>query len=530
MNKIKSKILKFFLENKKQEITEPEIVTALNLNQEIVQQSLRDFKKAGRIADFIQGRYKLMTPKIYFNNFLLVYKKNQLVAYLNFEEGQYSFAYDSNYLCEQKASPISPKMELTEEILYSEKIFNVFEQLIPEGQDRKILEKQAGSANDFDLLPFLQHVYGDLQFSKTILKLENHSHAINFVDIKNDLLGKNSFPNILEMEIHIDDNTLFPENNPLDKVVKVFTPSGLSGFQHKLSIVVNGKIIRQPKEGETAYYFMKPYSPQKANPHSDYYFPHLAINEHLFMTFAKNELGFEVPSNGIVKRQGDNEYHYIVKRFDRYKGYKFSYHEFATLMGLDSETKYQSTSEKMFKRLKNYLTLPNERLTLLKYYFYSMLIVHEDMHTKNLSVCAEGKTITMSPLYDIATTAIYQNTLGYETHLPINGKRSNIRHKDFYVLVDIMEINRKIFDKAASFILFNYTHKLPEYFEKLEYFFSDAKIYKKSRANLSGKKPRLTQVLSLAETMIRYHQTRIKLLEKNGWYAQLGVPIESKTI
>lgn len=227
----------------------------------------------------------------------------------------------------------------------------------------------------------LQHVYGDLQFSKTTLKLENNNYVINYAEIKTDILGQNTFPNILDMEIHIDDNTLFPENNALEKVVERFTPSGLSGFQHKLSIVVNPKIIRQPKEGEAAYFFMKPYSPQKANPRSDYYLPHLAINEHLFMTFAKNELGFDVPWSGIVK--GKSEYHYIVKRFDRYKGYKFSHDELATFLGLDSETKYQTSSEKMFKRIKKYLTLPTERLTVLKYYFYSMLIVHEDMHTKN---------------------------------------------------------------------------------------------------------------------------------------------------
>jgi len=521
MNQIKLKILKFFLENDQQETSAVEIATALNLNQTTVQQSLRDFKKAGRIADFMQGRYKLMNPKIYFDNFLFVYKKNQLVAYLNFEKGQHSFAYDSNYLCQAQASPISPKMALTEEILHSEKLFNVFEQLIPEGQDRQILEKQADSANDFDLLPFLQHLYGDLQFSKTALAPKNDFRSIHYSDIKNQMLGKNSFPNIFKLEIRIDDNSLFPEAKALDKAIKSFTPSGLSGFQHKLSIVLNGETIRQPKEGEVAYYFMKPYSLQKADPHSDYYFPHLAINEHLFMTFAKNELGFDVPSNGIVKRQGDIEYHYVVKRFDRYKGYKFSYHEFATLMGLDSETKYQSTSEKMFKRIKKYLILPKQRLILLKYYFYSMLIVHEDMHTKNLSVGTEGKTVRMSPLYDIATTAIYQNTLGYETHLPINGKRTNIRRKDFYVLVDIMDINRKIFDQAASFILFNYTHKLPEYFVQLEQSFSGAKIYKKTRANLSGKKPRLIKEFSLAEALAQYHKTRIKQLEKNGWYAQL---------
>jgi serine/threonine-protein kinase HipA len=520
MNQTKQKILKFFVENKKQNLATHEIAVALNLSLATVQKYLRDFKQAGRIANFMPGRYKLMNPKIYFDNFLFVYKKNQLVAYLNFDDGQYSFAYDSIYLCQANAQPVSPKMALTEEVIHSEKMFIVFEQLMPEGRDRKILEKQAGSANDFDLLPFLQHVYGDLQFSKTTLNFEHKSdyHVINYAGVKDDILGKNIFPNILDMEICIDDNTLFPEAFELEKMV--FTPSGLSGFQHKLSIVLDGKIIRLPNEDETAYYFMKPYSPQKANPHNDYYFPHLAINEHLFMTFAKNVLGFDVPSNGIVKRPEDCEYHYVVKRFDRYKGYKFSHDEFATLMGLDSESKYQTTSERMFKRIKKYLTLPNECLILLKYYFYSMLIVHEDMHTKNLSVRTEGKTIAMSPLYDIATTAIYQNTLGYETHLPINGKRTNIRLKDFYVLVDLMNVERKIFDQAASFILFNYTHKLPEYFEKLE----DAKIYKKSRANLSGKKPRFIQAFSLAESLVRYHHARIKQLEKNGWYAQLGVP------
>lgn len=139
-------------------------------------------------------------------------------------------------------------------------------------------------------------------------------------------------------------------------------------------------------------------------------------------------------------------------------------------------------------------------------------------------VRTEGKTIKMSPLYDIATTAIYQNTLGYETHLPINGKRTNIRLKDFYVLVDLMDVERKIFAKAASFILVKYTHQLPEYLNKLAEFFSNAKIYKKSRAYLSvsGKQPRITEELSLAETMNRYHQARIKQLEKNGWYAQLN--------
>ncbi|EDN69727.1 HipA protein [Beggiatoa sp. PS] len=493
MNQTKRKILKFCLD-KKRNITEPEIAQALNLSQTTVQKYLRDFKNAGRMAQFqiggqndTKGQYQLINPKNYFDNYLFVYKQQQLMGYLNFDKGLYQFAYDSYYLCQPKAVALSPILDLTETILESE-IFHVFEQLIPEGTDKKLLEIKANSANDFDLLPLLQHIYGDFQFSRTQLKFDQHYfHPIHYKDIKEKLLGQNTFPNILAMEIHLDDKVLFPEMNGLSKVSRTFLPSGLSGYQHKFSVVLKNNIIRQAQANEKAYHFIKPYHPNKANPDNDFYFPHLAINEHLFMTFAKNELGFEVPWNAIVKRPQDSEYHYIVKRFDKYNGYKFAYHEFATLIGLNSEHKYKMSSDKMFKRIKEILTLPKERLILLSYYFYSMLIVHEDMHTKNLSVRIEGKTIKMSPLYDIATTAIYQNVYGYESHLPIHGKRTNIRLNDFYVLVDLIAVKRKTFDKVAANILFNYTYKLPEYFDRLEKVFPDIKVYKKTQANYSEK-------------------------------------------
>ena len=524
MNKTKIKILKFCLE-KKQDIIIPEIANALNLSHKTVKKYLNDLKNAGRIAQFnIRGEYQLINIKNYFYNYLFVYKQNQLIGYLNFDKGLYKFAYDSDYLCQPDAVALSPTMDLTETILENE-IFLIFEQFIPEGTDKKLLEIKADSANDFDLLPLLQHVYSDFQFSRTPLKFDKHySHQILYADIKDKMLGENIFPNILTMEIHIHNNILFPDEHGLSEISKTFPPSGLSGYQHKFSIVLENNLIRQAKPNEIANYFIKPYHPKKANPNDEFYFPHLAINEHLFMTFAKNELGFEVPFTAIVKRKTDSEYHYIVKRFDRYKGYKFSYYEFAALIGLNSEYKYKISSEKMYKRIKQVLTLPEERLILLSYYFYSMLIVHEDMHTKNLSVRTENKIIRMSPLYDIATTAIYENVFGYESHLTINGKRTNIRLKDFYILVDLMAVKRKYFDKVAANILFNYTYKLPEYFDKLGKQFPEAKIYKKTASNYSGKG--IIGNISLYEKLKQSHKIRIEQLNKNGWYKQLNIPFK----
>jgi serine/threonine-protein kinase HipA len=111
---------------------------------------------------------------------------------------------------------------------------------------------------------------------------------------------------------------------------------------------------------------------------------------------------------------------------------------------------------------------------------------------------------------------------GYESHLTINGKRSNIRPKDFYVLVDLMQVNRKTFNKAASLILSCYTDKLPAYFDKLEKIFPDVLFSKRKWIHSFGRnEQRVVKSMSLADKMRQNHQIRIKQLKKNGWYTEL---------
>jgi len=291
-------------------------------------------------------------------------------------------------------------------------------------------------------------------------------------------------------------------------------PSGLSGFQNKISVIINNRGIRQRKNSkEKSYHFLKPYHKQKANPNSKEYLPHLAINEHLFMTFAKNELGFDVPYSAIIKRSEDEEYHYLVKRYDRYEGYRFSCDEFASYVNLNSEDKYLISTEQLFKGIKKYLTLKKERLILLKYYFYSMLIVHEDMHSKNLSLITDSHKILMAPLYDIATTGIYQG-FTRETALSIGGKFSNISPHVFYELVKLLEVNEKSFKKAAADILLKYTDKLPEYFDKLP----DVKFFKRTKINV---KPQVIKSISFVDRLRLQHHARIMQFKKKGWYQYL---------
>jgi len=527
MNKTKQRILAYSLKNSTT-ITAPELAETLQLNNRTVTKYLLELVAAGRMTQ-AGANYQWVDLAKPGHQCLFVYKKRQLVGYLYFQRrpygSRYEFLYANEYLGQADAEPLAVDIPLTTGLLTSEAIFNVFEQVIPEGLDRKLLESKAKSANAFDLLPWLQEVYGDLQFAKTKLPVngETSHYTLNYAEVKTEILGENTFPNVLNLAIEIDDGVLFPKGIQKSQ----FRPSGLSGYQHKLSVVINHHQVRQVQAKEKGHseYFLKPYNRPKANPNSYYYMPHLAINEHLFMTFAKNELGFEVPWSGLIKKPDDSEYHYLVKRYDRYQGEKISYTEVATLVGLDSETKYQMTSEQLFTNLKKFLTSEEERLVLLKYYFYSLLIVHEDMHTKNLSVRTEGGKNYMAPLYDIATTAIYQGAspCPRETALLIGGKDRNIGPHVFYKLVELMEIQPKIFDKEAANILSQYTYQLPKYFDQLEEQLPGMMFHKRTKVSSPNLKPQVIQSMSLVERLRRKHQERIKQLDNKGWYKYLGL-------
>ena len=219
-----------------------------------------------------------------------------------------------------------------------------FEELLPEGIDKKILIEKTGNATEFFLLANNNYSANDLIFSKEPLSFDRVIKTESYLQRKEKILGKNRFPKVYELDIDLDEKSLFP---------------------------------------------------------------------HRYMN--------------------DEEYHYIIKYFDRYKGYKFQRKEFSSYLGLDSENKYRTSSEKLFDMASKVLLREEDRVRMLEYYFYSFVIKHEDMHTKNISTIYDNGKLFLAPLYDIATTGFYNGIRNYESHLPINGKQTNIRPKDLFI-------------------------------------------------------------------------------------------------
>jgi serine/threonine-protein kinase HipA len=161
-----------------------------------------------------------------------------------------------------------------------------------------------------------------------------------------------------------------------------------------------------------------------------------------------------------------------------------------------------------------------DRVRMLEYYFYSFVIKHEDMHTKNISTIYDNGKLFLAPLYDIATTGFYNGIRNYESHLPINGKQTNIRLKDFLVLVKRANVPKKLFLEKASFILKTYKEKMPRYIRRMSKL-EESNFYKKERPNAQDKKVKIKDKILLQEVMLDAFNRRIEELEKNLWFEQL---------
>ncbi len=251
--------------------------------------------------------------------------------------------------------------------------------------------------------------------------------------------------------------------------------SDLSGYQTKVDInIIGSKIV----ESSSAEYLLKPRNKNKSNYFNadengkKRYYPYIAVNEHLFMTFAKNELAFNVPYTGIVKAK-DVDYHYVTKRYDRIDGLKYNQVDFAQVLSVRSADKYKSSSEELFRAIDKKLSSKTSKLEALMFYYYSYLIKHADLHLKNIGALEIGnKKYILAPLYDLISVGVYNGEsldLGLPMKEPFK-KPKNWKIDDFYKLAKLVGISEVMFKKEARAITEKYITIMPEYIKKLENF------------------------------------------------------------
>lgn len=247
--------------------------------------------------------------------------------------------------------------------------------------------------------------------------------------------GTSALPNV-----EIDEKAI--ELLAIDSTNKGYT---IPGAQKKLSLhlVSEGKTPRLALLNFPTGYILKP-------PVKD--FRSLPEAEHLAMCMADAARISTVP-HGLVS--GNGSFAYITKRVDRIfenNGIRLlAMEDFCQLDLRLTQDKYRGSYERCSSIIRKYSSRTMLDMTeLFIRLAFSFLVGNSDMHLKNFSLVetAEGSgQYVLSPAYDLVPVNVIMPEDKEQFALTMNGKKMNIRKKDFLVFADTCEISRSSAEK-----------------------------------------------------------------------------------
>ena len=208
------------------------------------------------------------------------------------------------------------------------------------------------------------------------------------------------------------------------------------GVQKKLSLHLSDEeSSRLTLVGHPAGYILKPQTED---------FEQLPESEDLVMDIAEM-MGVRVVPHGLI--EVDNKWAYISKRIDRLNNEFYAMEDFCQLSGRLTLDKYKSSYERCAGIIKRYSVMPGFDMSE----FYLRLLVcfvtgNSDMHLKNFSLIERdpgSREYVLSSAYDLLPVNVIMPEDTEETALTLNGKKSNLKRKDFLTFADIAGLNNK---------------------------------------------------------------------------------------
>ena len=279
-------------------------------------------------------------------------------------------------------------------------ILRLLENSLPEGERRDVLLRfvaQQGErlSNPIELTPYVADLPGRFSAGHSAILSENGDSTRRFIPL----------PDIIPQTVI--ESRLSPDFfDPLSEL-RANEPPSFSGYQDKFTanLRMDGdKLLLEPvnQKVERGNVIVKP-------AHLKY--PFIAENELLCMELA-GKTGLPAP-RVFLFRQPDIPFprqHLVVERFDiRASGAqnaRLNITEFAPLMGLLSEQKYDATTETLFSFAEKNLSKEDMKL-LAKVYLFGYAVGNGDMHAKNFSIMIENNIPRLTPVYDMVNTAVY---------------------------------------------------------------------------------------------------------------------------
>ena len=179
--------------------------------------------------------------------------------------------------------------------------------------------------------------------------------------------------------------------------------------------------------------------------------------EYLVMQMAEVSGIKTVPYALLRLTSQNNAFAYITKRIDRMGDQMLAMEDFCQLDGRLTEDKYRGSYERCGKIVAKYSEMTGLDLAeLFLRIVFSFAVGNSDMHLKNFSLIetAEGSNkYVLSAAYDMLSTNVVIPADQEELALTINGKKQNIRRKDFFMFAQTIGITEKSAEKMIEKIV-----------------------------------------------------------------------------
>ena len=220
----------------------------------------------------------------------------------------------------------------------------------------------------------------------------------------------------------------------------------LTGVQAKLSLDIN----KGRKSGTDRFTIVGLWGRYILKPQTDR-FPYLPEVEDLTMHLAELAKIRTVPH--CLVRFADGELCYITRRVDRTsKGEKLPMEDMCQLAERLTEHKYKGSYEQIAKVIQKHSSAP--KLDLVNYWelvVFSWITGNADMHLKNFSLYSKQSGIyTLSPAYDMLSTALVMPEDTEELALTLNGRKRKIKKSDFEVAMQASGLDKKVVDNVFN--------------------------------------------------------------------------------
>ena len=175
--------------------------------------------------------------------------------------------------------------------------------------------------------------------------------------------------------------------------------------------------------------------------------------------------GFSAPDMALVPMPDGMPLALLVERFDirmsRTDQRMLALEDFASVLGVPTDAKYDGTMELIARALRPLSTVPDEDVLLvLKRALFAWLIADGDMHLKNLALLKIAEpgsdrfdSVRVAPLYDAVTTRVFPRLERDRMALKLNGKDDRLRRADFRAFAGTAGIRASDADAAIDGLL-----------------------------------------------------------------------------